>query len=109
MGLRSFLVSDQSVFALKCLALNDGEGKKNQHKKPAHSRLEAIRLVVSLMVMVHPYQIDQKCKHSRMTCRACVQLPLDVDEIDASINIQRLKTLRDLLVHLADLENRRKP
>ena len=44
-----------------------------------------------------------------MTCRACVQLPLDVDGIDTSINTQILKTPRGLIVRLADLYNGRNP
>ena len=58
---------------------------------------------------VQPYQADPNYKHSHMTCRACVQLPLDVDGIDTIINTQTLKTPHDLLAHLADLYNGRKP
>ena len=59
----------------------------------------------SFMVLVHPDQADPNYKHSRMTCRAFVQLPIDEDEIDAIINIQILKNRHDLLVHLAALDN----
>ena len=61
------------------------------------------------MMAVHPYQADPKFKQIRMSCRACVQLLLDVDEIDASINNQILKTPHDLLFHLAALGNGRNP
>ena len=44
-----------------------------------------------------------------MTCRACIQLPLDVYGIDTSINTQMLKNPHDLLVHSAALENGRNP
>ena len=44
-----------------------------------------------------------------MTCKACVQLPLDVNGIDAIINTQMFKIPHDILVHLAALENGRSP
>ena len=44
-----------------------------------------------------------------MTCRACVQLPLYLDGIDAIIDTQMIKPLQMILVHLAALENGRKP
>ena len=44
-----------------------------------------------------------------MTCGSCVQFPLDVDVIDASIYTQRLKIPRDLLVHFEYLDNGRNP
>ena len=40
-----------------------------------------------------------------MTYRACVQLLLDIGGIDASINIQMLKTPHYILFHLEDLGN----
>ena len=43
-----------------------------------------------------------------MSFRACVQLPLDVNGVDASINTQILRTPHDLMVHLASLDNERK-
>ena len=57
---------------------------------------------------VYPDQADPKLKHSCMTYRVCVQLPIYVDGIDAIINTQMLKTPHDLLLHLMDLGNRRK-
>ena len=50
---------------------------------------------------VHLDQADTKFKHSRMTCNDCVQLLLDVDGIDARIDIQILKTPQILLLHLS--------
>ena len=58
---------------------------------------------------VHPYQYDPNSNYSHMTCRACVQLPLDVDGIDVSIDTQMLKNPHNILFHLADLDNGRKP
>ena len=54
-------------------------------------------------------QVDPKFKHSRINCRAYVQIPLDFDGINTSIDNQMLKTAHGLFVHLADLENRRNP
>ena len=61
------------------------------------------------MMTVQPDQADPKCNYSYMTFRACVQLPLDVDEIDSSIDTQIMKTTHDLLVHLAALDDGRNP
>ena len=64
---------------------------------------------MSFMIKVHPDQADPNCNYSHMDCRACVQIPLDVDEIYYSIDTQMLKTPHDLLFHLAVLDNGRKP
>ena len=58
--------------------------------------------------MVHPDQAVPNFSHSRMNCTDCIQLPLDVDGIDASINTHMLKKYI-LLVHLAALDNGRNP
>ena len=59
-------------------------------------------------MMVCPNQADTKFNYSRMACRACVQLPLVVDGIYSRIDSQiLLKCI--LIVHLAALDNRRKP
>ena len=60
------------------------------------------------MMTVHPYQAYPNCKHIRMTCRACIQLLLGVDEIDDRIDNQIIKKKHILLVHLAALDNGRK-
>ena len=44
-----------------------------------------------------------------MTCRAYVQLPLDLDGIDTRINNQIMENPHDLLFHLSDLDNVRNP
>ena len=44
-----------------------------------------------------------------MTCRSCIKLPLYVDVIDARIDTHMLKTPHIILVHLAALDNGRKP
>ena len=58
---------------------------------------------------VHQYQADSNCENSRMTCRSFIQLPLNVDEIDAIIDTHILKTPHDILVHLVVLDNGIKP
>ena len=58
---------------------------------------------------IHPDQSDLKFNPGCMTCRSCIQLPLDVDGIGARIYTQMMKTPHILLVHLAYLENRRNP
>ena len=81
----------------------------NKYKQPAHSRPEEVRSFFSFVITVHPDQADPNCKHSCITCRACVQLPLDVDGIDAIINTQMLTTPHDLLVHLEAFNHGRNP
>ena len=44
-----------------------------------------------------------------MICRACVQLPLDLDGIYTRFDTKGLKTTHIPLVHLTALENRRNP
>ena len=57
------------------------------------------------MMTIHPDRDDPNCKHSRMTCSSCIQLPLNVDGIDAIIDTQILTTPHDLLVQLSALDN----
>ena len=54
---------------------------------------------------VHPEQAYPNYKHSCMTWRDYVQLPLYVDEIDAIINTQVMKNPNDILFHLVALYN----
>ena len=61
------------------------------------------------MMKVHPDQADQNFNYSRITCRACIQIPLDIDGIDSSIDTHMLVKTHILLVHLANLDNGRKP
>ena len=58
---------------------------------------------------MHPEQDDPKCKKIRLTCRACAQLPLDVDVIYARIYTQIMETIHDILVQLVDLDYGRNP
>ena len=60
------------------------------------------------MVTVHPYKANPNYKHSQMTCRAYIQLPLYVDGINYSIDTQMMKTPYILLLRLKDLDNGRK-
>ena len=53
-------------------------------------------------------QDDPNCNYSCMNCRSCVQIPLYLDGIDASIDTQMLKSPHILLVHFAALDNGRK-
>ena len=99
--------SEQAVFNLKHSGLHDEEGKKINTSDPLTAVQKRSGRFLSLMMTVHPYLAEQNCKHSRMTCRSCVQLLIDVDGIDASINTQIMKTLHDLLLHLAALDNGR--
>ena len=87
-------VSDQAVFILKDSFLHDEEGKKTNLSDPLTTAQRGSgHFFFPFMMTVHPYQADPKCNYMSMTCRACVQLPLDVDGIDASIDNQMLKTL----------------
>ena len=61
------------------------------------------------MMTVRLNQADQKRNNSRTTFRECVQHPLDVDGIDASIDTKFLKKPQIVIVHLAALENCRNP
>ena len=61
------------------------------------------------MMAVHQDQVDPNRKHVRMTCRAFIQLPLDLDRIYASIDTQIMKPPHIIIVHLESLDNGRKP
>ena len=102
-------VSDQDVFILKDSGLHYEEGKKINVSDLLTAAQRRSGRFLSFMMTVHPYQADPNFDYSCMTCRACVQLPLDVDGIDASIDTQILKPPHILLVHLAALDNDRKP
>ena len=78
-------VSDQAVFILKDSGLHDEEGKKTNVSDPLTTAQMRSGIFLSFMMTVQPDQDDPDCKYSRMTCRACVQLSLDVDGIYASI------------------------
>ena len=59
------------------------------------------------MMMVHPDQADPNCKQSRINCRECTQLPLDVDGLDSKIDTKMLKPPHDILFYLEVLDNGR--
>ena len=102
-------ISDQFVCILKDSGLHDEEGNKINVSKPLTAYQRRSGSFLSFVMTVQPDQADPNCKNSRMTCRACVQLPLDVNGIEASINTKMLKIPHDIIVHLATLENAKKP
>ena len=84
-------MSDQSIFNLKELGIHDEEGNNINISDPLTASQRRSGRFVSFMMMVYPHNNDPNCNHSHMTCRACVQLPLDVDGIYASIDTKFLK------------------
>ena len=102
-------VYDQYVFTLKDLDIHYQEGKKTDVRDLLTVGQRRSSSFLSFIMIVHPDQADTNCKHSCMTCRVCVQLPLDVDGIDASIYTQMLKTPHNILFRLKALDNGRKP
>ena len=102
-------VSEQAVFILKDSGLRDEEGKKTNVSNPLTAVQRRSGRIFPFVMTVHPNQADPNFKHSQMTCRACVQLLIDVDGVDARINTQMLISPHDLMVHLAALGNGRKP
>ena len=101
--------SDQSVFILKDPGLHDEEGNKINVSDPHTAFQRRSGRFLYFVMMVNPYQADTNCNHSHMTCRYCVQLSLDLNGIDYSINTQILKIPHDILFNLAALDNGRKP
>ena len=101
--------SDQDVFTLNHSGLHDKEGGKINTSDPLTSAQRRSGRFLYFMITVQPEQAGPNCKHSRMNCRACVQLLIDVDEIDVIINTQMLKKPHGLLVHLVALDNGEKP
>ena len=70
---------------------------------------EEVKSFLSFMITVHLDQADTNCNCIHVTCRACIQIPLDIDGIDSSIDTHMLVKTHILLVHLANLDNGRKP
>ena len=66
-------------------------------------------MFLSFVMTLYPDQADPSYNYSHMTCRACIQLPLDVDGIDTSIDTQMLKKPHIVLFRLSALYNGRKP
>ena len=101
--------SDQSDFTLKDKGLHDEEGKNINTSEPITAAQRRPGNFVLFMMTVRPYHAVPNCKYSRMTCRSCVQLLLNVNGIDTSINTHMVKLPHDLIVYLEDLENGRNP
>ena len=78
--------SEQAVFTLNYSVLHDEEVNKINTSDPLTAAQRRSGRFLSFAVTVHPDQADPNCKHIRMTCRVCVQLPMDVDVIYAIIN-----------------------
>ena len=68
-------VSDQAFIILKYFGLHYEEGKKINTSHPLKARQRQEGSFLSFKMKVHPDHSDTKYKHSRMTCRACVQPP----------------------------------
>ena len=102
-------MSDQDLFTLNDSGLHDEEFKKTNVSEPLTVGQRRSGRFLSLMMTVHLYQSDTNCKYSCMTCRDCIQLPLDGYGIYAIIDNQILKTPHDFLVHLTASENGGKP
>ena len=84
-------VSDQAIFILKDSGLHDEEGKKTNINNPITAGQRRSGHFLSLMMTANTDQADPNCKQNHMTCWVCIQLPLDVYGIDASINTQMIK------------------
>ena len=89
-------VSDQAVFILKDLGPHDEEVKKTNVRNILTVGQGQSGYFLSLILTVCPDQDNPNWKHSCMTCRACIQLPLNLDGTDASIYNQIPKTPHDL-------------
>ena len=79
-------VSDQAVFILNYSGLHDEEVNKTNVRDPLTESQRGSGHFMSFMMTVHPYQSDTNYNYSCMTCRSCIQLPLDVDGIDSIID-----------------------
>ena len=92
-------VSDESFCTLKDSNLCDKEGKVINISDPLGKTQRQLSHFLSFMMTVDTDQADPKFKCSRMTCRACVKLPLDVGGIETSIETQIINPHHYLLVH----------
>ena len=100
---------DQAVFTLKDSGIHDEEGEKTNGSNPLTAAQRRSGRILYFMMTVLPDQANTNCKYSLITCRACIQLPLYVYGIDASIDTHILKNTQTILVYLADLDNGRNP
>ena len=101
--LQTIDVYDQAVLILKYLGLHDEQGKKINISDLLTKTQRRSGHFLSFMMTVHSYQADPKSKHIRMTCRECVQLPLDLYAIGPFIDTQTMKAPHDLILHLEAL------
>ena len=105
----TFDVSDQAVFILKDSGLCDEERNKtnvSNHLTEIQSRSSCFLFV---MMTVHWDQADPNCNYNRMIYRAWIQIPFNVDGIYFSIYTHMLENPHIIIVHLAALDNGRKP
>ena len=84
-------MSEQSIFTLKDSDPLDDEGKKISISDQLKATQRRSGRFVLFVMMVHPYQADPNYKHSCMNRSARVQILLDLDGIDASIDTQKMK------------------
>ena len=84
-------MSDQAIFFLKDSGLHDEEGNKTNVRDPITASQRRSGCFLYFMMTVHPYQAGPNFNYIRMACRECIQIPLDVDGIYASIDTQILK------------------
>ena len=87
---RPLMCLNEPFFTLKDLVIHYEEGNKTNVRKLLTAGQRQSGRFLLFMMTVHPYQSNPNCKHSRMNCRACVQLSLYVYGIDDSIDTQML-------------------
>ena len=84
-------VSDQAVLILKYSGLHDEEGNKINVRDPLTAAQKGSGRFKYFMMTVHSDQAAPNCNYRRITCRACIQLPLCVDGIYSIIDTQMLE------------------
>ena len=80
--------SDQAVFTLNDSGRHDDDGKKINISEPLTAAQRRLCSFPPFIMAIQTDQAEPNCKPICMTCRACVQLPIDVYGIDAGINIK---------------------
>ena len=103
---RTIDLSEQSAFTINDSFLRDKEVNKINKIDPLAATQRRSGHFLPFMITAHPDQASPNCKHSRMNCRACVQLPIYVNGIDASIDTQILKNYLFFLFHLVAFYDR---
>ena len=87
---KTIYISDQSIFTVKDSGLHDEEGNKINISDLLTAAKRQSGFFMLFMMTLHPYQADPKFKHSHVNCRACIQLPLDINEIYDIFDTQML-------------------